>query len=121
MPDYAQSTLGVIIDYLEKNKDNQKLHEDYAIKFISTFLHMFFYFQSSILWDQKIKMMETIEVIQPLYTRFKEATGLTNETLLYLLHTNMIEMYEQTREEDFSQIPFIEQMPIREWVNFYFE
>lgn len=121
MPDYAQSTLGVIIEYLEKHKDNQRLHEDYAVKFISTFLHVYFYFQSAILWDQKIKMMETINVVQPLFTRFKELTGLQNDTLLYLLHTNMIEIYEHTRVEDFSQIPFIEQISVREWVNLYFE
>ena len=44
-----------------------------------------------------------------------------NEDILRLFFNELINVYQQTRTEDFAQIPFIEQTTIIDWIHNYFD
>lgn len=120
-PDYIRATLGVVMRYLEKYKDNQELFDTYQILFLQTFLHMYFYLQSPFFFGKKSIVLKIMLELQPLYEKFKKLTNYNNEIIIQLLSTNLLEMYANTRHTDFSQIPFTEQLTFRQWLNVYFD
>lgn len=121
MPDYVVAMFGVIIQYVEKYKDDEELLLAYNIKFISTFLHIYFYFQSNILNTRKQLLLKTVQITQSYYTKYKELTKFTNSDIIYYLNTELIDLYQQTRTDDYNQIPFIEQIAFSDWMYNYFE
>lgn len=120
MIDYVKGTLGVLINYIEKHKNNEELHNIFCVKFLATMLHVYFYHQSSIL-DGKELLLKTILTMQPFYTRFKEDTGVTNDGIAYAFTTDLRELYQKTRSEDYSQIPFVETISFKDWLNSYLD
>lgn len=121
IPDHIRGTLGVLVDYVEQSKNDEELYKDFNVKFLSTFLHFFFYFQTSLLCTRKQMLMNAISIIQPIFTKYKTVTGMDNEDILRLFFNELINVYQQTRTEDFAQIPFIEQTTIIDWIHNYFD
>lgn len=123
MPDYITATLGVIEGYVEKYKDktNEGLFNCFVIKFFATLLHIYFYHQSSFLCDKKQVHIKTVNVTQPILTRFEEATGFKPNDIVYLLSGDLLNLFQQTRNDDFNQIPFIEQITFKDWLELYFD
>lgn len=118
-PNYIQATLGIVYNYLEKYITNVELAEQYNILFIQTFLHMYFYLQSDFFFDRN-KYMKVIEILQPIYAKYKTLTGYTNESFVQLLSTDLLDLYNNMRFGDVSQIPFIEQITFKDWINIFF-
>lgn len=118
MPDYICATAGVLITFIEKHKDDedQNLFKYYNTRFINTLYHTFFYLQSPQLFGSKRVIHETCMALIPIYERFQKATGLTSDDILYLTYNDLLPIYHDTRNNDFRQIPFIEQMTFREWM-----
>lgn len=121
MPDYITSTLGVLCDYVEQSKGDKELYDAFNIKFLVTFLHIYFYFQSELLWGYKPVLFEAIGITQPILDRYKKITGETNVSIVSHFHNDLLTVYQQTRTDDFNQIPFVEQVTIAEWMRIYFE
>jgi glycosyltransferase involved in cell wall biosynthesis len=121
MPDYIKGTLGVIIQYLERFKYDEDKLGTFGIEFLNTLLHFYFYFQTDLLYPRKKKVLEDICLIQPIYTRFKELLGFSNEKVIEIVYTQMSSTFNKTRNEDFNQIPFIEHISFEDWIRLYFE
>lgn len=121
-PDYIRATLNVIMQYIEKYKDTQdeEILNNYNLLFIQTFLHMYFYLQSDYFFTEKLKMIEIIKLLQPIFTRYKEIFNYTNETFIKLISIDLLEIYNSIRNGDFLQIPFIEQIAFKDWINIFF-
>ena len=120
-PDYIRATLGVIMPYLEKYKDDKEIYDSFQILFFQTFLHMYFYLQSPSFFKKKKIVLEIILILQPIYEQFKEITHYTNEMIIQLLSTNLLSVYASMRNTDFNQIPFIEQLTFKQWLEAYFD
>ena len=123
MPDYITATLGVTLGYVEKykNLENKQLTDAFYIKFLATFLHIYFYFQSHILNDKKQVLLESVSIAQPIWTRFKEVSGFTNADIINFFNGDLMWLYQKTRNDDYSQIPFIEQLSFADWLTLYFD
>lgn len=121
-PDYIKATLGVILKYLNKYIDggDNKIISDYNILFIQTFLHMYFYLQSDFFYHEKEKMIAIIQILQPIYDEYKKLFHYTNEYFIQLLSTDLLNLYHSIRDGDFNQIPFIEQIAFKDWINIFF-
>ena len=121
MPDYINATLGVIIRYVEKYLRDSELIPIFNARFIVTVLHVYFYYQSKQLNDSRAGLLQAIATLQPIYTKFKELTGFTNEGIVDLINNDLMMLYNQTRDEDFHQIPFVEQITFKDWLNLYLD
>lgn len=121
MPDYAKATLGVIIQYMRKYREQKEMFDAYVIKFIVAFLHFYFYFQSDILCHRTAVRLNTVLMLQPYFTELKSMLGITSIQFLNMLSGDLLKLYNDTREGDFNQIPFIEQMTLYDWIFDYFE
>ena len=120
-PDYIDATLGVIMVYLEKYKENKELCDTYQILFFQTFLHMYFYLQSPFFFGKKKIILQIALQLQPIYEKFKQMMGYSNEVILQLLSTELLGMYANVRNNDFMQIPFTEQLTFKQWLEAYFD
>ena len=120
-PDYIRATLGVVLDYLEKYKDDKELNNTYQVLFFQTFLHMYFYLQSPFFYSKKKTVLEIILILQPIYERFKQLFDYTNDTVIHIMGNELLSAYNDTRYTDFKQIPFIEQMTFKDWLSAYFD
>ena len=121
MPDYIRSTTAIAIQYIEEYKDNKDLFDYFVIDFICSLYHVFFYFQSGYLCNEKQRMIQCAETIQPYLTRFHEVTNFSNKDIINFTHTEFLTLYNKLRNEDFSQITFIEQMTFMDWLDLYFD
>ena len=121
MPDYIKATLGVIINFVEQYITDKDLIGLFNAKFIVTLLHVYFYYQSKTLSQSRRDMIISILTVQPIYSKFKWLTGFSNETIFELLNTDLMWLYNQTRHEDYNQIPFIEQITFKDWMNQYLD
>jgi hypothetical protein len=121
MPDYIRGTLGVIIDYLESFAEDEDIFCQLNIKFMATILHVYFYFQSALLYDRKKILIEAVNAMTPLYERFKDVTKFTTSDVLRYFGGELLPLYQQTRNEDYDQIPFIEQVAFKDWMMAYFD
>lgn len=120
-PEYIQITFGMCIKYMEKYKDNEELFKIYVLKAIMAFLHVYFYLQSPILYNRNEEKHKIALCLQPLYTHFKNLIGHTNTSFIDFVHIELIDIYNQTRNDDFKQVPFIEQISFRDWINSYLD
>ena len=121
MPDYINATIGVIIKFVEKYLRDGELIAIFNARFIVTVLHVYFYYQSKQLNTDKIGLLKAMTTLQPIYTKFKELTGFTNEDIINLINNDLMALYNQTRNDDFHQIPFVEQITFKDWLNLYLE
>ena len=119
-PDYIKATLNVIMDFLEKYKDDKEVCNTYQVLFLQTFLHMYFYLQSQFFFNKKETVLSIIIVLQPIYERFKKMFNYTNEMLINSFSTDLLGLYNDTRTGDFAQIPFMEQISFKDWLSVYF-
>lgn len=119
-PDYIKGTLGVILDFVKKYRDNEKVFCQFVIRFITTMYHMFFYLQSPFFDQHKKEMLDAIYTIQPIYDDFKEAAKINSYEIIRLTSTDLLREYQETRNDDFMQIPFIEQMTFKDWMLTFF-
>lgn len=120
MIDYIKGTLGVLIEYVEKYEDNKELHNLFCVRFLATLLHIYFYHQSIILSSKEL-LLKTMLTVQPFYTRFKVSTGVTSEGIACAFTSELRELYQKTRNEDFLQVPFVETMSFKDWLNNYLD
>jgi len=116
-PDYIKSTLGIVIEYVEKYKEIK----DYQILFLQTFLHMYFYLQGPLFIGRKKLVLEIILLLIPIYERFKSIMNYTTNDILNLLSTDWSLLYAETRNNDYKQIPFTEQLTFKQWLEVYFD
>lgn len=121
MPDYVNATIKVLVDYVEKYQHNEKLFVMFNAKFISALLNIYFCFQSDLLNCKKEVMLKTVLTIQPYFTKFKKITGFSNIDLVYFINTDLREMYNQVRTDNYSQVPFVEQILFGDWLEAYFD
>lgn len=119
-PDYIKATLNVIMDFLEKYKDDKEICNTYQVLFLQTFLHMYFYLQSQFFFNKKETVLSIIIILQPIYERFKKMFNYTNEMLINSFSTDLLGLYNDTRTGDFAQIPFMEQISFKDWLFVYF-
>lgn len=124
MPDYIRATFGVIIKYIEKHMhDNDRaILYEYVTQFIRTFLHVYFYLQAPVFLHRKDKVIEAITCLTPYFNRFKAAIGMNNDNIINSLTTNPenIKFYNEVRSVDSEQIPFVESICFKDWINCYF-
>jgi glycosyltransferase involved in cell wall biosynthesis len=122
MPDYIDITLGVIVEYVEKHSEDEdnKLLNDFAALFYRTFLHLYFYLQTPHFRERKDKVLEAVLCARPYFDRFKKALNTDNQRLWKMTNNEFLNEYNATRENDYRQIPFIEQINFNDWLNIYF-
>lgn len=121
MPDYIDATLSIVIRYLEKYKDDEALFMTFNIKFISNMMNIYFNFQSNLLYEKKKILLETMARFQPIFTRYKEITGFTTSDIIYYIYNELTDLYLQVRNDNYSQVPFVEKESIRDWILLYLE
>jgi len=117
MGDYVRGSMGVIIDYVEKSKDDEELYGIFSMKFINTIYHIFFYLQNHMLYGNAEALKETLDATRLYYERFKEITGLTTDAIILLTYTNWLPSYNEIRAGDCKQLPFVEHESFANWMN----
>ena len=113
MPDYVRSSLGVIMNYLKQNKDNEQLQ----FHFILTLADIYFYLQGDAFINQDLIVKKTINIVKQLYEQFKQLYFYTNQDIINVVSTTLLEKYNKARAVAGEQIPFIEQITFKEWLN----
>lgn len=121
MPDYVRSTFGVIVNTMNKHRNNKDITDKLGIKFIQTLYHLYFNFQSAELIDEKKTLHETIIVFYPYYELFKEIQNVTMNDIIAHTFTDWSPLYSDTRQSDYQQIPFVERMAFADWMHSYIE
>lgn len=121
MPDYINATAGVIIDYVEKYKNDPELFMLFNVKFIASLLNIYFCFQTSFLNNNKKVLLNAISIFEPYFTRFKKVTKFTVTDIIYYINTDLMNLYHQTRQDNYNQVPFVEQISFQDWLLAYFD
>ena len=62
-----------------------------------------------------------IGAIDRAFERFKEATNFSVTDIVYYINTELISLYQQARQDNYSQIPFVEQVSFQDWLFAYFD
>lgn len=121
MPDYIKSTLGVIVVYVNKYFNDPNIIGIINLKFIVALLHVYFYYQSKQLNDSRQGLIRSLAVLQPIYSMFKKITGFSNDDIVDFVNNDIMAIYNKTRAEDCQQIPFVEQITFKDWLNLYLD
>ena len=120
LPDYIHGTLNILLQYIKKYKDDEILLGIFGLRFIITMYHMFFYTQSELFIKNPNVVLEAVLKIMPIYSEFKKVTEMSNEDIIKMTNEDLLVNYEQTRSDDFVQVPFIEHMTFENWLTTYF-
>ena len=120
MPDYIKGTLKVVLSYLKKKSNTPKQSEQYRLSFMFTLYHIFFYLQAHHMYNYKKEMINTISYMIPIVEEFKELMNYTTEDIIMLTNTEYLHNYNAARTSDCNEVPFIEQMSFKDWMNLYF-
>ena len=116
---YINAVVRVVIDYLVKYKDNQRLFEIYARSFILCLYRVYFYTQEITLNFDKESMFNTIKTFQPLYEQFKQVTGMKNKDIVCLTYMDYAEHFNEIRNEVCDLGVVVERLSFMDWVNTY--
>lgn len=119
MPDYVKGTMGVILDYLERNMDKEDSRTELIIKFVETLFHIYFYCQDQRIYSDVRNIIATIAVLQPMCDRFYRLTNTSVHDIVTATSNELMDLYAQTRHDDYIQIHFIEQITFKDWVKYY--
>ena len=114
--DHAKATLGVIIKYIDKYRDNQELLGHYCIRFIHGLFHEYFAMQSILLNHDPQLTINAYKGIKPFYIQFKILTKLDAASINDLVQSDLLDMYNQTRVEDNEQFRLFEQISFKDWL-----
>ena len=120
MPDYERCTIGVIMDYMEKYKDDEKILGELNVKFITALYHTYFYFQTDLLKYNKKMLFETLAVLHPIFDRYKKLTQCTVNDIIRVTNEDLRNLYSEIRNGDYQQVPFLESMTFIDWMKAYF-
>ena len=120
MPDYIKGTFKVVLDFYEKYRDTEELANKYLLNLYSVIYHLFFYLQAPHFDDRKDVVLNTILLLQPLYEKMKELSGLTNDDIVRITSNELLVFYNSIRSSDSALIPFIEKLSFKDWIHTYF-
>ena len=119
MPDYVTGTMGVILDYMEKNISKLNSKESLTTKFIQTLFHVYFYCQDKRIYGNNSAIIKTMLILQEMCDKFKCLTGMSVQDIVQGVSYGLMDLYNETRNEDFVQIRFVEQISFKDWVSVY--
>ena len=121
MYDYIKSSLKIIVEVMEQNKDNKELVENMSNAFIQNFLHMYFYLQGPCFITRKQKLLGILLYMQPYYERYKAVIGIDTMEFIRHVFCDLSQLYSEIRDHDYHQIPFVEQFLFADWMRAYFD
>jgi len=119
LSDYIKGTQAIVIDYLDTYKDDQYFLGVFSIKFINGLYHLYFYSQNRMIYNNKVEFIKALNVFHPIYEKFKEITEFDNQSIIQLTNTELLQHYNLSRSDDFEQLPFIEQISFKDWMEAY--
>lgn len=113
--DYIKGSFGTYVTMFEKVKHDESVADFYKGNIYSVLLHLYYYFQGMLSQSGKIDS-EYYSLAGYYFKRFIKILGL-NESEFYDLIIKEFELFRDTRNVCFSQIPFVEHETFREFIN----